>query len=168
MISQLPWKRSWLLLVIISLLFTGTMAQSKSLAIIQRWKGKVAFPPQRQLKKVPVLIIDSDTLEKLWSDFGIPSKVPEVDFSREIVLVATGGIGVTLHPTLDETGDIQVHWSTTRELIVVPYYYIVTVRREGVKSVEGQPLGENKPLSIHPHYRSVHNPLESCNVTVST
>jgi hypothetical protein len=80
-------------------------------------------------------------LEKLWKKWGLEGKVPEVDFQKEIVIVGTTvGSRLSLSAQLDEKGNLQVLGVATRDFGPGFRYVLATVKREGVKSVNGKEL----------------------------
>ena len=88
-----------------------------------------------------MLISSADALAKLWKDWNITAPMPEVDFSREIVVVTTTrGSRLRLMLTLDDNGNLEVGGISTRDLRPGFRYVIATVSREGVKTVNGQEL----------------------------
>jgi hypothetical protein len=64
-----------------------------------------------------------------------------VNFDREIVLVArTAGSRLTLKASLDEKGDLKALGLATRDLRKGFRYVIISVPKEGVKTVNGKEL----------------------------
>jgi hypothetical protein len=48
-------------------------------------------------------------LEKLWKDWKLTDKMPDIDFTKELVVVSTTtGSRLRLALTLDDKGDLQV------------------------------------------------------------
>ena len=64
-----------------------------------------------------------------------------MNFDKEIVLVAkTGGSKLTLNASLDEKGDLKAFGLATRDLRPGFRYVIISVPKEGVKTVNGKEL----------------------------
>jgi hypothetical protein len=81
---------------------------------------------------------DFENLVKAWK---VAEKVPEVNFEKEIVLVAkTQGSKLTLRASLDENGDLRALAVATRDLRPGFRYGIISVPKEGVKTVNGKEL----------------------------
>src|SRR5262249_55952923 len=93
-------------------------------------------------KDAPAVVTSAKALEKLWKDWKLTDKMPEVDFSKEIVvLTTTKGSKLTLGATLDDSkGDLQVVGLATKDLRPGFRYVIATVPREGIKTVNGKEL----------------------------
>jgi hypothetical protein len=128
-------------LAVAVLLAPPALAQKKPVKLVQEWSGSVA---DRELaKNAPDHVADAKTLEKLWKDWKAEGKVPDVDFKKEIVIVATTeGSRLKLSARLDEKGNLEVLGVATRDLVPGFRYVIATVSREGVKSVNGKEVKE--------------------------
>jgi hypothetical protein len=85
------------------------------------------------------VIANAKTLEKVWKAWGIKDKMPDVDFTKEIVLTATtNGSRLNLRPVIDEKGDLKTLGLGTSDLRPGFRYVIVVVSREGVKTINGK------------------------------
>jgi len=87
-------------------------------------------------------ITSAQQLKKVWEAWQIKDKMPEVDFTREIVVVQTTS-GSRLNfagGKLDDKGNLQVLAVATLDLRPGFRYVIATLRREGVKTVNGKEL----------------------------
>jgi hypothetical protein len=135
----------------------------------------------------PEVITNAKTLEKVWKAWGIKDKLPDVDFSKEIVLVATTtGSRLNLRPVIDDKGDLKALGLGTSDLRPGFRYVIVVVSREGVKTVNGKevhfgcvqrshqlpgpPSWLTRPLPTHAQDRRHHNhsPTARPSATLST
>jgi len=115
-------------------------AQAKSLKPTKEWKGNM--PDEALQRGAPEVITNAKALEKLWSGWKIEGKVPEVDFTKEIVLITTtrGSRLGNLSARLDEKGDLASAAISTRDLAPGFRYAIGTFSREGVKTVNRKEL----------------------------
>lgn len=110
------------------------------------WDGSVG--DEKLLKDAPRVITNAKTLAKLWKGWKVDDEVPEVDFSKEIVVVQTTlpGSQFVGRPkiTLDEKGDLWMSALATNPATTprVPgfRYWIARVSREGVKTFHREPL----------------------------
>jgi hypothetical protein len=67
---------------------------------------------------------------------------PKVDFEKEFLLVAAARSSqVTIEPRVDEAGDLRVNVLTNKDDTAgVTRYAIRSVRRDGVKTINGKPI----------------------------
>jgi hypothetical protein len=85
------------------------------------------------------VIVSQKGWEKLVKSWGIKD-APKVDFTKEILVVATTrGSKINLTPKLDG-GDLKVLALSTRDLRDGFRYVIKSVSRDGVKTVNGKDL----------------------------
>jgi hypothetical protein len=114
-------------------------ADSKPVKFTKEWKGSVA--DESKQKGAPEVIVSAKALEKLWADWKIEGKVPEVDFTKEIVVLGTAsGSRLNLSARLDDKGDLTVVGMATLDLAPGFRYVLATVPREGVKTVNKREL----------------------------
>lgn len=105
------------------------------------WKGSVA--DEKLAKEAPPngVITNANDFAKLIKAWSVADKVPEVNFEKHLVLVATTrGSLLNLSPTLDENGDLQARAISTRDLRPGFRYAIAAISKEGVKTVNGKEL----------------------------
>jgi hypothetical protein len=113
----------------------------KPVPVVKEWKGSVEDEALEKEAPASGFINDAKSLEKLWKAWKLADKPPEVDFQKELVLVAvTRGSRLQMSANLDEKGDLKVLAIATRDLRPGFRYVLVTVKREGIKSVNGKPL----------------------------
>lgn len=87
------------------------------------------------------VITNAKDFEKLIKAWKVADKAPEVDFDRELVLVAqTRGSRLNLNASLDEKGNLRALGLATRDLRPGFRYVIISVPKEGVKTVNGKEL----------------------------
>jgi hypothetical protein len=76
---------------------------------------------------------------QLWKAWNVGEKVPEVDFQKSLVVVATSrGSKLRVLARLDDKGDLRVGGLGTRDLRPGFRYEIAVVSRDGVKTVNGK------------------------------
>jgi hypothetical protein len=115
------------------------VAQKKPVKPTKMWQGSVE--DEKLAKDAPVVLTSSKALAKLWKDWKLTDKMPDVDFKKQLVVVTTTrGSKLRLALTLDERGDLQVGGIATRDFRPGFRYIIATVNNEGVKSVNGKAL----------------------------
>jgi len=116
---------------------------TKPVPVIQQWSG-IIRDEEGLKQQAPAAghLTDAASFEKLWKLWRPKEALPKVDFTKEIVLVATAGgpNRVALSATLDAKGDLRVRSRAT--LIGGPGfgYAIATISRQGIKSINGKPL----------------------------
>jgi hypothetical protein len=105
------------------------------------WMGSIE--DEKLAKEMPEngVITNAKDFEKLVKAWKVADKVPEVNFDKEIVIVAkTEGSKLTLNASLDEKGDVKALGLGTRDLRPGFRYVIISVPKEGVKTVNGKEL----------------------------
>jgi hypothetical protein len=118
-------------------------AERKQLTPIKEWKGSVADEALAREAPANGVIADAKTLEKLWKAWKVSDNPPAVDFKNELVLVSTTrGSRLSLAANVDEKGDLMVLGIATDDLRPGFRYVLITVKREGIKTVGGKPLPE--------------------------
>jgi hypothetical protein len=106
---------------------------------LKQWSGSVDDLPLREA--VPEVILSKKGFENLWHVWKVPGSVPEVDFSRNLVVVqTTQGSKLRLAITLDENGNLQVLGLATRDLRPGFRYLAALLSRNGVKTLNGKEL----------------------------
>lgn len=107
-------------------------------------KGKI--PDAALLKLAPKsdFITDAKTFSKLWKAWRPGEAVPEIDFSKDMVIVGTadGPNLVIFEPKLQEDGDLKFVVASTRMFGPGFGYRMVKIAREGVKTVNGKSIAE--------------------------
>jgi hypothetical protein len=105
----------------------------------QQWSGSVA--DLSLSKAVPEVILTEKDLENLWAVWKVPGPVPEVDFSRDLIVVqTTRGSRLRLSSTMDEKGNLEVVGAATMDLRPGFRYVVAVLSHEGVKTINGQEL----------------------------
>lgn len=86
------------------------------------------------------VIVSEKGWEKLAQAWGIKDP-PKVDFSKEILIVATSvGSRLNVMSRLNDQGDLQVLTMGTLDIRPGFRYAIKSIRREGIKTVNGKEL----------------------------
>ena len=132
----------WLSLAAVMFLAAGVaVAAPTPLKATNTWMGSV--DDAKLAKEMPEsgVITNAKDFEKLVKAWKVADRVPEVNFDKEIVLVAkTEGSKLTLSASLDEKGDLKVLGLATSDLRPGFRYVIISVPKEGVKTVNGKEL----------------------------
>ncbi|MEY4191359.1 MAG: hypothetical protein RIR17_2095 [Planctomycetota bacterium] len=126
--------------IIVLALATNAIAEErKPLETLKEWRGD--NPNEALSKDTPKYIVNSKDLEKLWKTWDIKEKLPEIDFSKELLLIeTTRGSRLNLKATLDEKGNLQALGLATRDLRPGFRYVMITVSKTGVKSINGKAI----------------------------
>jgi hypothetical protein len=136
-------RTRWLAGGLLVALLCGTAgearAQKKPVKATREWTGSVADEMKQQ--GAPSVITSGKVLKKLWEDWKIEGKVPDVDFTKEIVVVATSrGSRLKLSAVLDGNGNLLVLGVGTRDMAPGFRYVLAAIPREAVKTVGGKEL----------------------------
>jgi hypothetical protein len=134
-------RKRFTLVAVMSLVGGVAAADPSPVKPVNTWMGSV--DDEKLAKEMPEngVITNAKDFEKLVKAWKVAEKVPEVNFDKEIVLVAkTGGSVLNLNPTLDEKGDLKAPGLASRDLRPGFRYVIVSVPKEGVKTVNGKEL----------------------------
>jgi hypothetical protein len=105
------------------------------------WMGSI--DDEKLAKEMPDngVITKAKDFAKLVKAWKVAEKVPDVNFDQEIVLVATtAGSKLRLSASLDEKGNLKALGLGTRDLRPGFRYVIISVPKEGVKTVNGKEL----------------------------
>jgi hypothetical protein len=108
------------------------------------WNGVIRDNSIRSLAPTTGFIADEETWAKVWSAWRENEERPQVDFLKEIVLVATVDGPNRVHgaPALNE-GNVKFFVGST--LLYGPGfgYLMVKISIEGVKTINGKPFGSS-------------------------
>jgi hypothetical protein len=121
-------------------------AETKDLKIEQSWDGIIAN--EKLLKEAPAngkplqgaagFVTERKAWVKLWKAWRGKEKVPQVDFTKDLVLVITLGGPNKISPPvlrLDDKGELEAWAAATLNPADGFCYKLVIIRRQGVKSV---------------------------------
>ena len=143
MLQRQGWLAGVFAIVLAALLTSTAFAEKTKVKITKEWKGSVT--DEKLLKDAPACIADAKSLEKLWKAWKIEDKMPEVDFTKEIVVISTtSGSKLSIFANLDDKGNLEVGGLGTRDFGEGFRYVIATVPREGVKTINGKDLPSEK------------------------
>jgi hypothetical protein len=135
-------SRKWLWLpATMFLIAVVAAADAKPIKPTNTWTGSIE--DDKLAKEMPEngVVTNAKDFEKLFKAWKVAEKVPEVNFDKEIVLVAkTEGSVLKLNPALDEKGDLKAAGFASRDFRPGFRYVIISVPREGVKTVNGKDL----------------------------
>lgn len=125
--------------IMVGFVLNANAQDRKPLETLKEWRGD--NPNEGLAKDSPKFVANSKDLEKLWKAWDIKEKIPEVDFAKEIILIATTrGSRLNLKATLDEKGDLQLLGIATRDLRPGFRYVIISVNKTGIKTIEGKAI----------------------------
>ena len=125
--------------IMVGFVLNANAQDRKPLETLKEWRGD--NPNEVLSKDAPKFVANSKDLEKLWKAWDIMEKIPEVDFAKEIILIATTrGSRLNLKATLDEKGDLQLLGIATRDLRPGFRYVIISVNKTGIKTIEGKAI----------------------------
>lgn len=117
------------------------MAESMPLKAIHTWTGSIEDSKLAREMPEGGVITNAKDFGKLLQAWNVLEKVPEVDFARAIVLVATtSGSRLTLNAILDDQGDLKALAVATRDLRPGFRYAILVVSKDKVRTVNGKEL----------------------------
>jgi uncharacterized lipoprotein YbaY len=124
-------------LIVAALLAATCFADNKQVKLIKQWKGSVA--DEGLMADAPVYITTAENFERLWEKWKIAGKRPEVDFSKQIVVIQTSrGSNLSLIAILDEKGNLSVNGLGTMDFRPGFRYVIATVSRDGIKTINNK------------------------------
>jgi hypothetical protein len=139
MICRRSWLFGFISMAILGFLAPSAWAEKIEVKLTKQWTGSAK--DEKLAKDAPEVITDAKTFEKLWNAWKVGDKVPEVDFTKEIVILSTtSGSKISLSASLDDKGNLSVLGAATADFGPGFRYVIATVSREGVKKVNGKEL----------------------------
>ena len=138
MIHQLPFYSIFLV--------AAAFIMSDEIHPIGQWKG---VNPDLQLKDLcpaDQLITNPTQLKKVWQAWRPRDAPPRIDFAKDVILVATarGPNQVLINGLRIENGDLKFTTGSTRMAGPGFGYTMLQIPREGIKSVNGLPVGPTK------------------------
>jgi hypothetical protein len=128
---------------VLSLVVRVTVAEPMKIFPSQNWVGKHDSNKLKKLAPKEGLIVEAKAFEKLWKAWRSDEKVPEIDFTKEFVLVtlADGPNRLSIHATVED-GKMKV--TSVQTLIGGDGfgYSLAKFPRKGITSVNGKKLPE--------------------------
>jgi hypothetical protein len=119
-------------------LATRAAEEQPPLEPTRQWQGSVA--DEKLGNNPPEVITDEDDFEDLWKKWKLEGKTPEVDFKKNLVVVATTrGSRISLK-LKNEAGNLRILALSTRDLRPGFRYILASVPRAGIKTVEGKAI----------------------------
>jgi hypothetical protein len=89
----------------------------------------------------PDVITTQKGLDKLWKAWKLAGKVPQIDFTKQLVLVGTtSGSRINLMGHLNDKGNLDVIGVATSDFLPGFRYILAVVGREGIKTVNKKAL----------------------------
>jgi hypothetical protein len=120
-------------------------ATGKELKPTRQWSGSVDDEALQKQAPQQGFITDTKAFTKLWRAWKVGEKVEAVDFTKELVLVATtSGSRLDTTARLTAEGDLRVLSMATADFMPGFRYQIVLVPRESVKTVNGKRLAKDQ------------------------
>jgi hypothetical protein len=136
----------WLRLLLIGTLFfllgSATQAATREIQPLQEWRGRIdRFIPYGD--PYGGYLASQAKLDKLWAEWQIPGKSPQVDFKTQLVLVRTCNCSIiSIAPRLDDQGDLKIQVTITKDLRQDTAYVMVLIPRQGIQTIAGKPIGD--------------------------
>jgi hypothetical protein len=118
----------------------GESAKPVSVKPELTWEGSANSEAAGE--KMPKVVTDKEKLTEVWIACERTNKLPEIDFSKKVVIVVTSsGSRINVGAArLSDSGDLKVVAIATRDFRPGFRYVIAVFPREGVKSVNGAEL----------------------------
>jgi hypothetical protein len=127
---------------VLSLALVGLAAAAPTpVKATNTWQGSV--DDEKLMKEMPEngVITNAKDWEKLVKAWKIADKTPEVNFEKELIVIGTSvGSKLNLSASLDDKGDLRALGVGTSDLRPGFRYVILSVPKEGVKTVNGKAL----------------------------
>jgi len=133
--------------MVVSYPLEGVPAERQPVTPVKEWSGSIDDPTI--VSAAPEVIFSAKEFEALWLAWKLPSPVPEVEFSLNLVAVqTTEGSRLRLSAMLEGNGNLMVLGLATRDLHPGFRYVLAVLSRTGVKTVNGKEL-QNKGGKTH-------------------
>jgi hypothetical protein len=127
---------------LIALLSTVTFAAAPVVEPTGMWNGKVKDESLRKLSPQSGFIADAETWKTLWTAWRPGEELPNVDFTKELILVGTvpGPNQVVMRPTITDNGNVKLIVFGTEIGGPGFGYKLIKMVKDGVKSVNGNAI----------------------------
>lgn len=117
------------------------------------WSGTVKDAALAMEAPRSRFLLDQDTFAQLWNKWSLGGSVPQVDFSRNLVVVATSMEGIPtklrLHTIGGPGGDpVKVQFDLGKDKVEGFAFTIGVFNREKIKSINGQDVPKTKPIEF--------------------
>ena len=106
---------------------------------IAQWEGQIAENDGKKFAPTGGVIFDQDSFEKLWKAWRPKEALPEVDFSKDLIVVGVvnGPNTVLMRPVLGESGNLQFNVGGPKRGGPGFGYLMMKLKRQGIKTVNG-------------------------------
>ena len=143
-------------MVSILFIFVGILANSVSAAEPEAakepatWNGVIKDDSLRDLAPKEGYIADQETWANVWRAWKPKAELPKIDFTKEIVLVATvfGPNRTMGKPMKDEKGNVTFRVASTRMGGPGFGYMLAKISTEGVKTINGKPFDPSPKATV--------------------
>ena len=137
--NSVPWLCLALIGAFFSLFASPLQAAGQEIKPLKEWRGRMEQALQ-WTHPARGFLINQEEVDRLWAAWQISDK-PAVDFKTQLLLVGTCTCShITLHPRLDDKGDLTVGVTMTKDLREDAAYVIFLVPRQGVRTIKGKPF----------------------------
>ncbi len=107
----------------------------------QMWRGSVDDEALQSAAPKDGRVAGAKAFEKLWNAWKVGARLPEIDFGKSAVFVATTrGSRISFGASLDDKGNLRAAAPSTRDLRPGFRYIIAVVPLAGVKTINGKPF----------------------------
>ena len=111
-------------------------ADGRIISPIRQWTGHV----DASLGGCADLLTEAD-LKRIWRDARLATPMPAIDFRRELALCTMGHGGpVLMRLVVEGNGNLVPHYVQKPTWSPHLNYLITSVKREGIRSVNGKPI----------------------------
>jgi hypothetical protein len=129
-------------IALFTLFEVGDAQDTKAVKPVQRWADKINNNAAKKVLPKHGFITDGKCFEELWKGWRKDEMLPDIDFTKQIVLVhIAGGPNVpSASYSLDSNGNLRANTKST--LIGGPGfgYSIEVLSKEGVKMYQGKKI----------------------------
>lgn len=114
-------------------------AEARELTPLHQWKGSVETG--KSDGATPQVITSAAEMAAVWKKCERTDALPEIDWSKQFALLATtAGSVLRLGARLEAGGDVKALGLATMDFRPGFRYVLLVLPRDGVKTVNGQPL----------------------------
>jgi hypothetical protein len=128
--------------------FLGCLGDEKPrpVKVERTWKGTVEIALRKEAPERD-FVADNDTWAKLWRAYRGEGNMPEVDFDKELILVAVNRDPneISIRPEVDGKGDLRVIAQSTDIGFIDPKtcaYQFALIKRHGIKTIKGKAIAK--------------------------
>lgn len=126
---------------------TPPEAKPKPVKVEKTWQGEVKLDLWKEAPQKGY-VADKDAWAKLWKAYRGEEKMPEVDFDKELILVAVNSDpnGISIRPEVDDNRDLKVTTASTTRYFKDPKtcrYEFALIKRESIKTIAGKVISQD-------------------------